>query len=204
MSANTMGGDRPRNEHDFYATDPALALAICEGLRDRVGLCPNLIIEPSAGSGAFVRAAFATWPRTNVYAVEPFQPITTSDFDHPPGSMLTIEATTWEQCAQHVEAGGVVEVLGGDDVWRASGYSAPFYRHCAAAPGTGGWFRRRLLPLPAAARATTEPTGARHGRCSPAMSPMFGMGRCTRRRLLKASWLQASPSARRSSGPRTV
>lgn len=69
-----------------------------------------------------------------------------------------IEATTWEQCAQHVEAGGVVEALD-RGVWRVSGYSAPFYRHCAAAPGTGGWFRRRLLPLPAAARATTEPTG---------------------------------------------
>ena len=60
-----------------------------------------------------------------------------------------IEATTWEQCAQHVEAGGVVEVLGATGVWRASRYGAPFYRRSAAAPGTGGWFRRRLLPLPA-------------------------------------------------------
>ena len=67
---NTMGGERPRNEHDFYATPPALARAICAKLRETLGT-PTTVIEPSAGDGAFVRAAAATWLTTPIFAVEP-------------------------------------------------------------------------------------------------------------------------------------
>ena len=51
---------------------------------------------------------------------------------------------------------------------------------------------------------TTVPTGARPGRCSPAMSRMSGMGRCTRRRWPGAWRRAASRSGRRSSGPRSA
>jgi hypothetical protein len=54
---------------DAYMTPDELALAICAGLRRR-GVDPEEIIEPSAGAGAFVRAARATWPDAHITAVE--------------------------------------------------------------------------------------------------------------------------------------
>lgn len=61
-------------------------------------------------------------------------------------------AQTWEECAQHVEAGGVVEYLSNiDDVWRDDSWSAGAYRMLDNAPGLS----RRLLPIaPIAAPAT--------------------------------------------------
>lgn len=50
-------------------TPDALALAICAELRRR-GQAPEEIIEPSAGEGAFIRAARATWPDAHITAIE--------------------------------------------------------------------------------------------------------------------------------------
>lgn len=54
MSRARAKADRvPR---DAYQTPPELALAICQRLA-LAGMRPGEIVEPSAGSGAFVRAA---------------------------------------------------------------------------------------------------------------------------------------------------
>ncbi len=67
---NTMGGDRPRNADDAYYTPDALALAITARLRETIGPV-DLIVEPSAGGGAFVRAALKAWPSTPIVGIEP-------------------------------------------------------------------------------------------------------------------------------------
>lgn len=54
---------------DFYGTPARLAAAICE-LLDRCGVRPELVIEPSAGHGAFVNAARLTWMDARIVAVE--------------------------------------------------------------------------------------------------------------------------------------
>ncbi len=58
-------------------------------------------------------------------------------------------AQTWEECARHVEAGGVVQVWRrGDDVWLDESWSAGAYRGLGKAPSEYGWHRpRRLLPI---------------------------------------------------------
>lgn len=59
-------------------------------------------------------------------------------------------AQTWEECAQHVEAGGVVEYLSNiDDAWRDDSWSAGAYRMLGKAPGEYGYLSRRLLPIEA-------------------------------------------------------
>lgn len=73
-TTNTMGGARPRNEGDRYLTPDALARAITDALRDRLGIAPAGIVEPSAGGGSFVRACVATWPGAPLAAVEPSIP----------------------------------------------------------------------------------------------------------------------------------
>lgn len=75
-SKNTMGGERPRNAADAYYTPDALALAITDALRDRLGLVPDYVVEPSAGGGAFLRAIHSTWPAASIEAVEPTTPQT--------------------------------------------------------------------------------------------------------------------------------
>lgn len=57
-----------RSENDFYPTPEPVALAICRGV---FNLHPHfdLIIEPSAGSGVFVRAIRQIWG-SPVHAVE--------------------------------------------------------------------------------------------------------------------------------------
>ena len=69
-------------------------------------------------------------------------------------------AQTWEECARHVEAGGVVEYLDyrGDDEWMQGGMTAVDYRGMAEAPGKRGWRLRRLLPI-----ATPTPAGMTPG-----------------------------------------
>jgi hypothetical protein len=68
--ANTMGGARPRNEADAYFTPEALAIAIAARVQEAFGSF-SLVIEPSAGKGAFVRAARVLWPRSAIIAIEP-------------------------------------------------------------------------------------------------------------------------------------
>jgi hypothetical protein len=59
-STNTKGGDTPRLDDDAYYTPDPLARVICRTLRREIGI-PQFIAEPSAGRGAFVRAARAVW-----------------------------------------------------------------------------------------------------------------------------------------------
>lgn len=57
---------------DSYPTPDALALKIAQAHDARSDtLVPRAILEPSAGSGAFVRAARACWPGARVTAIEP-------------------------------------------------------------------------------------------------------------------------------------
>ncbi len=90
-AANTMGGERPRNANDAYYTPDALALGIARRARETFGDF-GLVIEPSAGAGAFVRAAQDVWPEAYLYAVEPSEgapmPVVSSS--------LTFERRTWE------------------------------------------------------------------------------------------------------------
>ena len=66
-------------------------------------------------------------------------------------------ATTWEECAQHVEDGGVVQVLPPDGVWRKDGVTAVDYRTQTDAPGKGGYLSRRLMPIAAPTPAGMTP-----------------------------------------------
>jgi hypothetical protein len=56
-------------------------------------------------------------------------------------------AQTWEECARHVEAGGVVAGTGKGGALLDDGMTAVDYRKRAGAPGNGGWLHRRLLPI---------------------------------------------------------
>ena len=69
-------------------------------------------------------------------------------------------AKTWEECAQHVEAGGVVEYLDyqGDDVWMKDDMTAVDYLEWTGTPGKHGWRPRRLMPI-----ATPTPAGMTPG-----------------------------------------
>lgn len=58
-----------RLDADSYPTPDALCRAICLRLSTLVGQ-PRRVVEPSAGSGAFVRAARAQWPSADLTAVE--------------------------------------------------------------------------------------------------------------------------------------
>jgi hypothetical protein len=58
---------------EFYPTPQPLCDAVCDalvGLMSRYG--PHLeVVEPSAGTGNFVRAARQSWPRSHITAIEP-------------------------------------------------------------------------------------------------------------------------------------
>ncbi len=58
-----------RIPQDGYQTPAPLARAICQRLFQSFAP-PGLIVEPSAGTGAFVAAAKATWPDAVLLAVE--------------------------------------------------------------------------------------------------------------------------------------
>ena len=68
-------------------------------------------------------------------------------------------ATTWEECAQHVEDGGVVQVLDyrSGDGWRGECLFATSYRGSIGTPGKNGNFPRRLLPIEAPIEASMTP-----------------------------------------------
>jgi hypothetical protein len=57
-------------KRDAYLTPYPLALAICVRLRDDWGLNPSVVVEPSAGRGAFVRAAREVWPGARIIAID--------------------------------------------------------------------------------------------------------------------------------------
>ncbi len=57
-------------------------------------------------------------------------------------------AKTWEECAQHVEAGGVVRFFGHDGKWRDEVHGAISYLERTGTPGDGWYQPRRLMPLP--------------------------------------------------------
>jgi hypothetical protein len=64
-----------RVKDDAYMTPPALAMAICRRLKEMSNVHgfqalarPDRILEPHAGSGAFVDAARATWTAAEVFS----------------------------------------------------------------------------------------------------------------------------------------
>lgn len=61
-----------RKQFEFFTTDPHLALKVCQRVSEVIRP-PTTILEPSAGDGAFVRAAKMMWPiaGTELIAVEP-------------------------------------------------------------------------------------------------------------------------------------
>lgn len=62
MPTRAYGHKAPEDRQgaDFYPTPDLLALACCKAVREIVPK-PGIILEPSAGSGAFVRAARQVW-----------------------------------------------------------------------------------------------------------------------------------------------
>lgn len=74
-----------------------------------------------------------------------------------------VTPTTWEQCARHVEAGGVVEIEDAPGVWINDRAAATTYRGRCGTPDDGWAPRRRLVPIESAAPANgvpAVPTGA--------------------------------------------
>ena len=65
-----------------------------------------------------------------------------------------VTPTTWEQCAAHVEAGGVVEVEDAPGVWINDRAATTIYRGRCGTPDDG-WAPRRLVPIESAAAPVT-------------------------------------------------
>ncbi len=66
MSSTNRGGER--EEEDKYFTRYPVALGICEALKGYGIEAPRKILEPSAGTGAFVSCAAEVWrPETLIY-----------------------------------------------------------------------------------------------------------------------------------------
>jgi predicted RNA methylase len=59
-----------REPGEAYMTPPALALACARVIHGFLGDEVAEVIEPSCGTGAFVRAARACWPRARIFAVD--------------------------------------------------------------------------------------------------------------------------------------
>lgn len=58
-----------RRKNDAYYTPDALALAITRAVSHAIET-PRLVVEPSVGGGAFVRAARAVWPGVPVLGID--------------------------------------------------------------------------------------------------------------------------------------
>jgi len=67
-----------------------------------------------------------------------------------------VTPTTWEQCARHVEAGGIVEVQTAWGAWEREYLTPRTYRRRHGAPGGSAWVTRRLVPIESAARTGAE------------------------------------------------
>lgn len=65
-----------------------------------------------------------------------------------------VTPTTWEQCAAHVEAGGVVEIEDAPGVWINDRAATTIYRGRCGTPDDG-WAPRRLVPIESAAAPVT-------------------------------------------------
>ena len=86
---------------------------------------------------------------------------------------------------------------------RISGHRSALWRELRPRAGATGPAPRRRNAR-ARSRTTTGRTGARPGRSFPARWPMCGTGRCTPTTVAESlTWLRASTSGRRSSGPRS-
>lgn len=71
MSASGNGKNKaPRLEDDAYMTPQALAYATTMMLAAHLVTPPRLVLEPSAGKGAFVRAAVGAWKSAEVHALD--------------------------------------------------------------------------------------------------------------------------------------
>ncbi len=104
-AANTMGGERPRNDSDAYYTPDALALAIARRTQESLGYF-NTVIEPSAGAGAFVRAARTVWGDSEIVAIEPDERST------PDAQADAWVGGTWENFEHDLSDAGRVLVIG--------------------------------------------------------------------------------------------
>lgn len=67
MSSTNRGAERQK--FDQYFTPDAVASALVEIVASRI-YEPARILEPSCGSGAFIRAASAMWPRASIVGVD--------------------------------------------------------------------------------------------------------------------------------------
>ncbi len=70
--ARRKGEKAVREKDDNYPTPPRLATAIVQRLRQMYGdvTSSRILIEPSAGSGTFVRSMRQAWPNATLIAVE--------------------------------------------------------------------------------------------------------------------------------------
>lgn len=131
VGRNTMNGTKPRLADDAYFTPDKLALAICRKLQVTIGDVAN-VVEPSAGSGAFVRAAWEVWPNAMVCAVEPNSP----EMDAK-GHWLSWFPKTWEettcrplQCAESLIVGNPPFSLAEEHIQLALSRLAPGAHAC--------------------------------------------------------------------------
>lgn len=69
MALEPPDGQEGRDERGAHYTDLKLAFAMCRQLA-RLGFQPKSIFEPGCGGGAFLRAAFATWPDAYLVGVD--------------------------------------------------------------------------------------------------------------------------------------
>ena len=141
------------------------------------------------------------------------------DGKRPPGmqnKQVYTQIVEWQRKNQRAVASGPHRVVCGDstdadtvkallgDVRCRPDGDRPALRR-GVRPGMAPSARASTSP-PASARSTTTsaPTGRRPGRCSRATSPTSGMARCMPTTVArKPRPAKASPSARRSSGPRS-
>jgi hypothetical protein len=70
MTAKKNKGRTRRTDNDNYPTPWPLPIRIVERLQALWPTPPTMVIEPSAGSGAFVWASKQVWPEVPVTAVE--------------------------------------------------------------------------------------------------------------------------------------
>ncbi len=75
-----------------------------------------------------------------------------------------VTPTTWEQCARHVEAGGIVEVQTAWGAWEREYLTPRTYRRRHGAPGGSACVTRRLVPIESAAPAPESSTGIGEGK----------------------------------------
>lgn len=110
-AGNTRGGETPRIKEDQYYTPDRLAVAICREMRHHspVGI-PLVVIEPSAGRGAFVRAARAVWGNApSIIAVEKDRASNSKWLDQAGAELVRYES--WEDAADVVPSRGYEDTI---------------------------------------------------------------------------------------------